>query len=197
MYFIGDDGRVTFTPVPTFRGEATPVVYEVADSLGNSAASTVTITVAGVDPIARNNSATTAPGVPVTIDVIGDDSAGTGGAPLDPDSVRIVDADGDLVTELVVAGEGVWTVVDGKIVFTPERGFSGTTTPITYSVADENGTRVTATVTVTVAAGEIPPTTPPGGALPTTGGLLPWLPLGGGLLLLLAGAMLVIRRRSA
>ncbi|WP_307378728.1 Ig-like domain-containing protein [Microbacterium sp. W4I20] len=205
-YFIGADGRVTFTPLPTFRGTATPVGYAVTDSLGNSAESTLTITVAGVDPIARDNSSTTPPGVPVTIDVLGDDSPGTGGAPLDRDSLRIVDADGDLITELTVPGEGIWTVVDGTIVFTPEPGFAGTTTPITYSVADENGTRVTATVTVTVVDGAAPPTnpptdgsptTPPGGALPTTGGSVPWLPLGGGLLLLLAGVVLLIRRRSA
>ena len=178
---------MTFTPVPSFRGVASPVSYAVTDSLRNAASSTLTITVEGVDPIARNNSATTAPGVPVVIDVIGDDSPGTG-APLDPTSVRIVDADGDLVTELTVPGEGVWRVVDGKIVFTPARGFVGTTTPITYSVADVNGTRVTATVTVTVAAGA---------SLPTTGGAVPWIPLGAGLLLLLGGLAILIRRRSA
>lgn len=189
-YVIGADGRVTFTPLPSFRGAASPVAYAVTDSLGNSAASTLTITVAGVDPIARNNSETTAPGVPVVIDVIGNDSTGTGGAALDPTSLRIVDADGDLVTELTVPGEGVWTVVDGKIVFSPAPGFVGTTTPITYSVADANGTRVTAAVTVTVAD------VPASGDLPTTGGAVPWLPLGAGLLLLLGGLAMLIRRRS-
>ncbi|WP_341947102.1 tandem-95 repeat protein [Microbacterium sp. LWH11-1.2] len=189
-YEIGSDGRVTFTPVPAFRGAATPVTYAVTDSLGNSASSTVTITVAGVDPIARNNAATTAPGVPVVIDVIGDDAPGTTGVPLDRSTLRIVGADGALVTDLTVPGEGVWTVVDGKIVFTPAPGFVGRTTSITYSVADANGTRVTATVTVTVAAGAST-------ALPTTGGAVPWIPLGAGLLLLLAGIAILIRRRSA
>ncbi|WP_350350783.1 tandem-95 repeat protein [Microbacterium sp. A8/3-1] len=187
-YEIGADGRVTFTPVPTFRGAATAVTYAVTDSLGNSASSTLTITVAGVDPVARNNSATTAPGVPVVIDVIGDDTPGATGVPLDRSTLRIVGSDGALVTELTVPGEGVWTVADGKIVFTPAPGFVGTTRPITYSVADANGTRVTATVTVTVAAGA---------TLPTTGGAVPWIALGAGLLLLLAGIVILIRRRSA
>jgi CshA-type fibril repeat protein len=187
-YEIGADGQVTFTPVPNFRGTATPVAYAVTDSLGNAAASTLTITVTGVDPIARNNTATTRPGVAVVIDVLGDDSPGTVGAPLDRASLRIVGADGALVTVFTVPGEGVWTVEDGKIVFTPARGFTGTATPITYSVADANGTRVTATVAVTVTADA---------ALPATGGLMPWIPLGAGLLLLLAGLAFLIRKRSA
>lgn len=193
-YAIGADGAVTFTPLPAFRGTASPVTYAVTDSSGNSASSTVTITVAGVDPIARDNTATTRPGVPIVIDVIGDDSRGTDGAAFDPASLRIVNAAGDLVTELSVAGEGVWTVVDGRIVFAPAPGFTGTTTPITYSVADVNGTRVTATVTVTVSAAAA---VTGGTALPTTGGSVPWLPLGAGLLLLLAGIVILIRRRSA
>lgn len=193
VYEIGADGQVTFTPEPAFRGRATPVAYAVTDSLGNAASSTLTVTVAGVDPIARNNAATTAPGVPVVIDVIGNDSSGTDGAALDPSTLRIVGAGGALVTELAVPGEGVWTVVDGKTVFTPAAGFVGTTTPITYSVADANGTRITATVTVTVAAGAAT-----GPALPTTGGAVPWAPLGAGFLLLLAGGViLLLRRRSA
>ena len=185
---IGPDGRVTFTPAPAFRGVATPIAYAVTDSLGNAAASTLTITVAGVDPIARDDSATTAAGAPVAIDVLGDDSPGTNGAALDPASLRIVGAGGALVTELTVPGEGVWNVVDGKIVFTPESGFSGRTAPITYSVADLNGTRVTAIVTVTVTAGAV--------ALPTTGGEVPWVPFGVGLLLLLAGIVTLLQRRS-
>lgn len=188
VYAIGPDGRVTFTPAPAFRGAATPVAYAVTDSLGNAATSTVTITVSGVDPIARNNAATTTPGASVVIDVLGDDSPGTNGAVLDRASLRIVDARGSLVTELTVPGEGVWKVVDGKIVFTPMAGFSGRTTAITYSVADVNGTRVTATVTVTVAAGAA--------SLPTTGGQVPWAPLGAGVLLLLAGIAFLLRRRS-
>ncbi|WP_223623003.1 Ig-like domain-containing protein [Microbacterium sp. EST19A] len=193
VYRIGADGQVTFTPEPPLRGAATPVVYAVTDSLGNVASSTLTITVAGVDPIARSNAATTSQGVPVVIDVIGNDSSGTDGAALDPASLRIVGAGGTLVTELRVPGEGLWAVVDGTIVFTPAAGFVGTTTPITYSVADANGTRVTATVTVTVAAGAAA-----GPALPTTGGAVPWAPLGAGFLLLLAGLVIVLlRRRSA
>jgi hypothetical protein len=40
---------------------------------------------------------------------------------------------------LVVEGEGVWRVDGDKIVFIPEKGFSGTPTPIYYIVKDEFG----------------------------------------------------------
>ncbi|MFJ4223578.1 Ig-like domain-containing protein [Microbacterium sp. NPDC089695] len=176
-------GAITFTPEKQFRGGATPVVYAAADSLGNTATATLTITVQGLDPVARDNAATTPQGTAVTIDVLANDSGATG-VPLDPGTLKLVDGDGNLVDSLTVPGEGTWTVVDGKLVFTPLPGFTGRTTPVTYSIADVNGSRATAEVVVTV------------GALPATGGDVPWIPIGGGILLLLAGlALLIIRRR--
>lgn len=174
-------GEITFTPIASFRGETTPVVYAVTDSLGNTASATLTITVLGVEPVARDNTANTTRGTAVTIDVLANDSGATG-VPLDPSSLKLVDANGELVDRITVPGEGTWTVVDGTLVFTPQSGFRGTTTPVTYSVADANGTRATASATVTV------------GELPATGGGIPWLPIAGGLALLLAGLLLVMRR---
>lgn len=197
-YAVGDDGRVTFTPEPDFRGAATAVTYAVTDSLGNTASAALTVTVSGVDPIARDDTAVTRPGVPVVLDVLGNDSPGTDRAPLDPASLRLVGEGGALVTELVVDGEGVWSVRNGTLVFAPAPGFAGTTTAITYSVVDENGTRVTATAVVTVPP-EAPAPPPAGrsesrGGLSATGGALPWLPLGAGLILVAAGVVLLVRR---
>jgi LPXTG-motif cell wall-anchored protein len=175
-------GAVTFAPDAQFRGEATPVVYAVTDSLGTTATATVTITVQGLDPVARDDSATTTPGAAVTIDVLADDSGATG-APLDPTTLKLVSGDGTLVDSLTVPGEGTWRIVDGKLVFTPLPDFRGRTTPVTYSVADINGSRATAQVVVTV------------GALPATGAEIPWVPIGGGIVLLLAGLALLIARR--
>ena len=45
----------------------------------------------------------------------------------------------ETVDSLVVEGEGVWRVDGDKIVFIPEKGFSGTPTPIYYIVKDEFG----------------------------------------------------------
>ena len=187
-YAIDADGRVTFTPLPTFTGSASPVRYAATDSLGNVAASTLTVTVVGDDPIARDNVARTSSGVPVVIDVLGDDTPGTGGAALDPASLRIVGPDGALVLTLDVPGEGEWRVVSGRIVFTPDPDFSGRAS-ITYSVADVNGTRVTARVTVIVARATA------GGALPATGGEVPWIGIGAAAVLLAAGGLLIVRPR--
>lgn len=184
VYTIAPEtGAITFTPEPAFRGVATPVVYAVIDQLDNTTTATVTITVQGLNPVAKNDTITAAPGSPVTIDVLAND-AGATGAPLNPSSLQLVDAGGALVDRIVVPGEGTWTIVDGKIVFTPLPDFRGTTIPVTYSIADVNGMRTTATVTVTVT-----------GALPATGGDIPWLPIAGGLTLLLGGLVLLIRRR--
>jgi CshA-type fibril repeat protein len=47
--------------------------------------------------------------------------------------------------ELVVPGEGTWTVTPttGAITFTPETGFTGDPTPIEYTVQDARATRPT------------------------------------------------------
>ncbi|MFB4351337.1 Ig-like domain-containing protein [Microbacterium sp. CR_7] len=209
-YAIDDDGRVTFTPAPAFRGAATAVTYAVTDSLGNSASTTLVVTVSGVDPIARDDTAVTRPGVPVVLDVLDNDSPGADRAPLDPASLRVVGADGSPVTELTIDGEGVWSVRNGTLVFSPAPGFAGTTTAITYSVVDENGTGVTATATVTVtpeapappstggseSRGGLPATggSESRGGLSATGGAPPWLPLGAGLILVACGVVLLVRR---
>ncbi|MFK4761257.1 Ig-like domain-containing protein [Microbacterium sp. ZW T5_45] len=177
-----ETGEVTFTPEPQFRGGATSVVYAVTDSLGNTGTATLTITVLGVDPVARDDSATTTPGTSVVIDVLANDSGATD-VPLDPTTLKLVDADGNLVDTIVVPGEGTWTVVEGKLQFTPLPDFRGTTTPVTYSIADINGTRTTAEVVVTVTE------------LATTGLDVPWLPIGGALFLLLGGLSLMFLRR--
>ncbi|SFJ73107.1 DUF7507 domain-containing protein, partial [Jannaschia pohangensis] len=86
--------------------------------------------------------------VPVTVNDSGNN--GFPGGALDPDSVRLVDAGGAPVTQLVVPGEGTWDALPGgEIRFTPEPGFTGDPTPVTYTVADLNGSRSNpATVTL-------------------------------------------------
>ncbi|WP_291793491.1 SdrD B-like domain-containing protein, partial [Brevibacterium sp.] len=67
-------------------------------------------------------------GDPVTVPVLDNDSEG-----LVPGTVNITDPNGDPVKELVVPGEGTWTVnEDGSITFTPEDGFEGQPTDISY-----------------------------------------------------------------
>ena len=157
-YTIDADGEVTFDPLPSFTGTATPVTYEITDSLGNAGTATITVTVTAVTPTALDDSARTPSGEAVVIDVLDNDEAGSG-APLVPATLELLDPLTDEpVAEVVVPGEGTWTVVDSRVRFAPVDGFEGAATPVRYVVEDVNGTPVEATVRVFVeGAGESRP----------------------------------------
>ena len=81
----------------------------------------------------------------------------TGSSPIDPTSVKLcgpgeVGPTGCTLTTLTVPGEGTYTVdpVTGKVTFDPLPTFSGVATPVQYTVADTNGLRNTATISVNV-----------------------------------------------
>ncbi|GAA2170526.1 hypothetical protein GCM10009846_01240 [Agrococcus versicolor] len=155
-------GAVTFTPEPGYGGDPTPVTYRVTDSTGDTAQAIVTITYGptAVDDASLRN----AQGTTVVVDVLANDLG-----QFDPASVRIVSGD-ELVLELVVAGEGTWTVdpATGAISFAPQDGFTGNPTPIAYAVTDVTGDVTTATVVVTylpVAAPDVSSGNAPGTAV--------------------------------
>ncbi|PKQ22848.1 MAG: hypothetical protein CVT65_11160, partial [Actinobacteria bacterium HGW-Actinobacteria-5] len=150
----GMTGQVTFTPLPSFSGPATPVWYEVTDSFGNSAAATIAVTVTPVQPTAADDTDHTPFQTPVTTPVLGNDSAGDLSAALVAGSVVLTDPTAtDAGKTLTVTGEGMYHVNgDGSVTFTPEAGFSGAATPVDYQVADANGTTASATLTITVGA---------------------------------------------
>ncbi|MGO4454783.1 SdrD B-like domain-containing protein [Arthrobacter sp. RAF14] len=143
---------------------------------------------------------------------------------LDPATVKITDPNGKPVSELVVPGEGKWTVdpKTGDITFTPEKGFTGNPTPVNYTVKDRNGNETGAKVTITYVApepshpgtpgspapshpakpGQPAPGNPadpgnpaPGGDLAYTGANLSMGTIAAGALLFLGGAALLIFRR--
>ena len=151
-YTAHTDGTVTFTPVAAFTGTATPVGYRVADTSGQSATSTITITVTPVTPVATDDTDTTAYETPVTVGVLGNDAGGDVAVPLDVTTVVLLDpADASYKTSVTIPGEGTYAVQsDGTVTFTPATGFFGPATPVGYQVADTNGTTATATITITV-----------------------------------------------
>ncbi len=136
-------GAVTFTPEAGYGGDPDVVSYRVTDSTGDTVQATITITYGptAVDDASLRN----AQGTTVTVDVLANDLG-----QFDPASARIVSGD-QLVTELVVPGQGTWTVdpATGAIAFTPASGFTGNPTPITYAVTDVSGDVTEATVTIT------------------------------------------------
>ena len=132
------DNQIVYTPDTNFNG-VDSFSYEIGDGNGGSETATVTVNVAPVNdqPVAQNDAANTKQDTAVTINVLANDS----------------DVDGDSLTVASVASasNGFTTIVDNKIVYTPDTNFSGADS-FTYSINDGSGVNNTAQVNVTVSA---------------------------------------------
>ncbi|MEZ4866434.1 MAG: Ig-like domain-containing protein [Caldilineaceae bacterium] len=134
------DGKsVTYTPSANFTGTDT-FSYVVSDGKGGTSTGSVTVTVNGPGgpnqpPTATNDAAVTAPGVAVLIDVLANDS----------------DANGDALSISIDGApqHGTAVVQNGKVLYTPNAGFSGADS-FTYIISDGHGGTATGSVTVTV-----------------------------------------------
>ena len=135
-------GLITFTPDAALTGDPTPITYTVADNDGNvSNDAQIYTDYPPFSPVVADDTVSNLTlGNPVTIDVLNNDVSDD---PIDETSVLIDDPAGGTTTSLVVANEGTWSVdsTDGRITFQPLAGFVGDPTPITYTVADNNGDR--------------------------------------------------------
>ncbi|MHA7133263.1 Ig-like domain-containing protein [Oerskovia turbata] len=131
--YVGGRSVFTYVPEDGFAGVDT-FTYTGVDRLGTPTTATVSVTVGA----AVDDHATTQESTPVTIDVLANDSY----AP----------ADGTVTT--TAPGHGATTVVDGKIVYTPDDGFVGADT-FTYTVTGPDGLSTTAVVTVDVTAAPV------------------------------------------
>lgn len=106
-----------------------------------------------VPPTANDDTLTAPVGTPVTINPLLNDSDADG--TLDPTTVLFEPAPGSTLSAdgktLTVPGQGIWTInpTTGLISFTPNSGFTGTPTPVAYTVKDNEGLRSNAgTVTI-------------------------------------------------
>jgi hypothetical protein len=137
---------VTYTPTDTYTGPDSYGVNVCEASTPNPLCKsfTVHVTVGANTITAVDDSADTAPGEPVTTDVLGNDTTGSAKTPLDLTSVG---------TQNVTHGVTAVDKLTGKITFTPNPRWSGVTT-YSYRVCDTSTPEVMcddATVTVTVA----------------------------------------------
>ncbi|MDT4955327.1 MAG: hypothetical protein QOJ02_3465 [Acidobacteriota bacterium] len=130
------NGSAVYTPAENYHGPDN-FTYTVSDGHGGSAQGAVSVTVNSVNdnPVAVNDSATTAEDNAVTIDAVANDT----------------DVDGDPLTLTSVsnANGGTVSIVDGKAVFNPNHNYNGSGT-FTYTAGDGHGGEATATVTVTI-----------------------------------------------
>ena len=141
---LNADGTITYTPDPDFNGVDT-FTYTVCDDGApqECATATVTVTVAAVNdaPVANDDANSTDEDVPVTTDLVVNDSDVEDGT-VDPASVAIVTGPTDGTITAINA--------DGTVEYTPDADFFGTDT-FTYTVLDSDGQiSNVATVTITV-----------------------------------------------
>ena len=164
-YTIDDNGVVTFTPLPTFTGEATAVSIVRKDKNGTPATATFKPSVVGVTPSATPATTTKVQGAtqetPVTF-TPGKATIGTTekSVPMDPASYKLLGGENgttplDTVPAMSEDGTkevGTYTikVVDGKpvVTFTPtDKTYAGKLKPVTVQGKDTNGTEATTTYT--------------------------------------------------
>jgi hypothetical protein len=140
---VNGNGSITFTPNAGFSGTAT-YTYQICDDgtpvLCDQATVTITVgTETNIAPVAENDADNTAYETPVTTSVLGND----------------YDLNGDNLTVSIVIQslDGIAVVNgNGTITFTPNTGFSGTTSYV-YEICDD-GVPIMCeqgTVTITVA----------------------------------------------
>lgn len=151
-------GVVTFDPLPSFTGQATPVQYVASDALGQKSATTITPTVTPPpEPSATPQEKVVAPGGTATFTTLTGTGglASTGGPSFNTSATCLItpgsnpatcDADG----VVAIPGEGTYTLntTTGVVTFVAAAGATpGTKTAITYRVSDATGQTATSTLT--------------------------------------------------
>jgi hypothetical protein len=132
---INGNGSVTYTPGSTFTGDDS-FTYTVTDAHGNTATGTITVTVGPTDPVALDESVTTAANTAVNVAVT---------------DLAFQPAGGSLTMTAVTQGAHGSVSINGNgtVTYTPASGYTGTDT-FTYTVTDANSRTATGTITVTV-----------------------------------------------
>lgn len=134
---ITADNKVVYTPTTGISG-ADSFTYTITDGNGKTGTATVNINIIGfVPPTANNDAVTTGQNIPVTVNVLANDTAGQG-----------------TITGITITGQppsGVATINGNRVIYTPTAAFTGNAV-ITYRVNDSNNKSALATLTVTVVA---------------------------------------------
>jgi uncharacterized repeat protein (TIGR02059 family) len=164
-YIVNSDGTVTFDPLPTLTGEATPIKYVITDSENQIATSTITpIILPPPAPSASPDTITTDWDVSQTYSPLSNDTANAS-FPLLANSVKLCASNESpnncSQTTLIVAGEGTYTVnSDGTVTFDPLPTFTGTATGVTYQAKDNLNRFVDSTITPIIGAPPAPSASP-------------------------------------
>jgi gliding motility-associated-like protein len=154
---VNNQGDLTFTPATDYVG-TTSITYTVRDDqnlISNVATIQMVVQVgipSNVNPIANNDNGKTNQGIPVTINIIANDTDPDGSIDASTVDLNVGTA---LVDNSITNGAGTWTVSNGIVTFTPTPTFTGAAT-LTYVVSDNRGALSNqATITINVNASPI------------------------------------------
>ncbi|MEY4387618.1 MAG: hypothetical protein RLY20_2901, partial [Verrucomicrobiota bacterium] len=136
---LNSDGSFTYSPATNYFGSDS-FTYKANDGLADSGVATVTLNVAAVNdaPLAQNDSATTVQDVPVSVNVLANDSDVDGGTLA-------------IVSFTTGANGSVSNSGGGVLLYSPNPAFSGSDS-FSYTITDGQGGTNSATVTLTVNA---------------------------------------------
>lgn len=154
---VNGDGSISFAPLSSFTGTATPITYRVSDSAAQTSTATITATVVAA-PTVQNDSSVSGVNQAQSVNVLTNDSAAAGSGGFASSNPVALCTSGSTVScttgsSFTVAGQGTYTVAsNGTITFTPVSGYTGTPTPVTYVVTDALGGKSVATYQPTVVA---------------------------------------------
>lgn len=180
------NNAITFTPVAGFTGTADPVMYRVTDVFGQHGIATYTA------EVSTPSGPTATPGH--TTGVEGETQEFNPATP-SGGTVALYDSNGISVTNLLVPGEGTYSLAGGRISFEPVAGFTGQSS-IAFTVIDAYGQAATSTYTATVTeAVVVPEEETEESGLAATGASIANAVLAGLGLIIAASATLTARRR--
>ena len=149
-------GAVT-VPVGSVAGTYVET-YTICENLNPTNCDDVNITIVVTTnaTVSTEDNVTATSGNVIVINVLSNDIDVDGD--IDPTTVKIIDGNGTPVTTLTVPNEGIWSVdpTTGAITFTPEAGFTGDPSPITYVVSDTTG-NISTPVAINVDYPQTPP----------------------------------------
>ncbi|MGX1739931.1 Ig-like domain-containing protein, partial [Bosea sp. NPDC055353] len=156
---VNANGSYIFVPAPDYNGPVPVATYTVSDGHGGTDTATLTLLVTPVNdpPVAADDAATTPEEVPVSGNVLTNDTDIDGG-PLTVAQFEIggtAYAAGDTAT---IAGVGQLSInADGSYTFVPALNFNGPVPVATYTVSDGRGGTDTAVLALTVTPVDDPP----------------------------------------
>ncbi|MDP4269981.1 MAG: T9SS type A sorting domain-containing protein, partial [Bacteroidota bacterium] len=138
--YNNNNGTLTFTPNSGFTGDPTPIEYTITENSTSftSAPATVTVTYT-THPTAVADTIPVVSGSATTLNILANDKKSNGNTPSASEvTVPLIDKYGIIQTgsSITVIGEGTWAYDSntGTLTFSPESGFTGCPTPISYKI---------------------------------------------------------------